>query len=169
MNPAADPAPPQPPVFVLRQLLRIGLSRAPMPELDVRGVALNQLPSAIAAAIVLALYAVAEWQAAAANVWLWVGTNWWRPTAGRSGSAARPGWEAPSPSRSPRSREAARRPPPTGTTERQHAAEAAPQKSFFRVTVRTTGIPAVSAYSGVTVRFSDCVASHSLFTLSSTL
>lgn len=46
-----------------------------MPELDVRGVvALNQLPSAIAAAIVLVLYAVADWQAAAANVWLWIGT-----------------------------------------------------------------------------------------------
>lgn len=132
-------------------------------------VQLNELPSAISAAIVLVLYAVADWQAAAANVWLWAGTNWWRPTAGRSGSAASPGWEVPSPLSSPRSREAACRPPPTGPTERQHEAEVAPQKSFFRVTVRTTGVPAVSAYSGVTVRFSDCVANHSLFTLSSTL
>jgi len=33
----------------------------------------NQVPSAIAAAIVLVLYVVADWHAAAANPWLWSG------------------------------------------------------------------------------------------------
>lgn len=58
----------------LHRILRIGLLREAMPELDIRGVVLlNQLPSAIAAAIVLVLYAAADWRAATDNVWLWLG------------------------------------------------------------------------------------------------
>lgn len=58
----------------LRQLVRIGLLRDPLPPMGAQGIAaVYQLPSTIAAVVVVVLYLVADAPAALANPWLWIG------------------------------------------------------------------------------------------------
>ncbi|MGP5727117.1 sensor histidine kinase [Arthrobacter rhombi] len=75
MNERVDaPARPLSPAARLRRVLRIGFLREPLPAMGARGLAsVNQLPSAIAALIVIALFLVADTQAALSAPGVWIG------------------------------------------------------------------------------------------------
>lgn len=75
MNERVDaPARPLSPAARLRRVLRIGLLREPLPAMGARGLAsVNQLPSAIAALIVIVLFLVADTQAALSAPGVWIG------------------------------------------------------------------------------------------------
>ncbi|MDN5814070.1 MAG: HAMP domain-containing histidine kinase, partial [Micrococcaceae bacterium] len=68
------PARPLFPAGHLRRILRIGFLREPLPVMGARGLAsVNQLPSAIAADIVIVLFLVADAQAALSAPGVWIG------------------------------------------------------------------------------------------------
>ncbi|MDN6333025.1 MAG: hypothetical protein L0J58_10895, partial [Micrococcaceae bacterium] len=75
MNERVDaPARPLSPAARLRRVLRIGFLREPLPAMGARGLAsVNQLPSAIAALIVIVLFLVADTQAALSAPGVWIG------------------------------------------------------------------------------------------------